>query len=176
MVDLSRLQTATVQDPALAALGLPLSGGQSGWLCIYSPETLKQAELNMFSYASFTLHRKGIAMRIAPGDLLFPYVTGSKVLRGILKATSRARVDNDSTIYGVPGSYPVVLECAPLILLDSKHEVSLGLHLGRLALFRGIAHRERWASSLRVSPRSLCSADTLTLCDLIMEASRGPCQ
>lgn len=145
--------------------------GTQGWLCIFSPETLLQAYSINFAYACFTLHRASIAKRISPGDLLFPYVTGSRVIRGLLRATSIARVDNQSRIYGSPGSYPVLVESQPLCLLDSSTEIDLGQHLGSLSLFRGLKRKDRWASTLRVSPRSLSRGDTLYLHSLITQCA-----
>lgn len=146
-----------------------LPPGTQGWLCIFSPDTLLQAYSINFAYACFTLHRAGIAKRISPGDLLFPYVTGSRVLCGVLRATSIARVENQSCIYGGPGSYPVLVESQPLLILDSSTEIDLGQHLGSLSLFRGLKRRDRWASTLRVSPRSLSRGDTLYLYSLITQ-------
>lgn len=145
--------------------------GSQGWLCIFSPDTLLQAVSIDFAYACFTLHRVRIAKRISPGDLLFPYITGFRVLRGVLRATSIARVDSQSSIYGSPGSYPVLVECEPLLLLDSNTEIDLGQHLGSLGLFRGLKSKDRWASSLRVSPRSLSRSDTIYLYSLVMEGA-----
>ncbi len=148
-----------------------LSGGGQGWLCIFSPETLSQAVKINFAYACFTHHRLGIAKRISPGDLLFPYVTGLRVVRGVLRAKSLASVDIRSSIYGAPGSYPVLVECEPIVVLDSSNEIQIGKHLGSLSLFRGLRYRNRWASSLRVSPRSLSRSDASFLYSLAMEGA-----
>ncbi len=150
---------------------IALSGGAQGWLCIFSHETLTQAVSINFAYACFTQHRLGIAKRISPGDLLFPYVTGFKVVRGVLRAKTLASVDIKSNIYGTPGSYPVLVECEPIALLDSSNEIQLSKYLGSLSLFRGLRNKDRWASSLRVSPRSLSRGDALFLYSLVMEGA-----
>ena len=141
----------------------------SGWLCLYSPETWVKAGDIQYRQAAFPLIREKTARRMRKGNLIFAYVSKVQKIAGVLEVTGAASVSPDSSEFGPPGQYPVVIETKPAHILLPGEWLDVESLVGKLRLFRGLSNKKNWAMAIRLTPRDLASCDTEMLADLLMK-------
>jgi hypothetical protein len=139
-----------------------------GWICIFTPQTWEQAVNINFEQAALPLLRKKAGRRMRVGQPIFPYITKVQLLAGMLEIISPAIVSPESSAYGVPGQFPVVIKTKPLYIAKSGCMLHMEDFVSKLRLFRGLASKKNWAHSIRLSPRELSIGDTEILREAVV--------
>lgn len=157
MVDQQR--QANEPDPLTGSQASQGSTHRQFWLCVFSVDTWNVALEHNCIQAGFPEQRLRTAGRIRPGDVLFVYLLGARVVAGSLNATNAASLSETDSIFQPSGRFPVVLPTSPRLIIPGDKWLPMAEMVNKLSIFRGLRDKKLWHHALRTSPRSLTASD-----------------
>jgi len=145
--------------------------GRGYHLAVFSPQTWEEFLAAGASVMGFPDKRWGDLQRLAPGDVLLCYLSGTKLLVGALEVASEPFRSTDRI--WAEGDFPSRVRVREVVRLAAETGVPIEALRDRLSFFR--THPKEWSWALRPSPRRWTVADgEAALAAMLAAAERAP--
>jgi hypothetical protein len=142
------------------------------WLDVFTGKTWEEFLAAGGTVSGFRDRQRGVADRIAPGDLLLAYLAGVKRWIGALEVVGRS---NDTRRIWADDDFPIRFEVRTLVSLKPEHGVPLENLAGKVAFYASEKDRGGYRGFFRSSPRAFArNQDGDYILQLLREAETNP--